>query len=101
MIVNLIQTVARRRGIENANQLALAIDVPANLAVRLWSDNFQRFDRDTLDKLCAGLKCQPGTLFKYQESESVQETAQDSDPEAEQRSGDVPAQSATEPQEKR
>lgn len=61
-----IREIADKRGIKNAHQLALALGVADNAGVRLWNEDFARLDIVTLDRLCRALKCQPGTLFKYE-----------------------------------
>lgn len=67
MITSHVREVAEKRGIRNAHQLAQKAKVPANLAVRVWNDDFERVDRSTLNKLCSALKCQPGMLLKFAE----------------------------------
>ncbi len=65
MITVHVREAAEKRGIKNAHQLALKAGIPPNLAVRVWNDEFERFDKKTLDRLCRALKCQPGVLLKY------------------------------------
>lgn len=65
MITSHIREMAEKRGIKNAHNLSKVADVPANLAVRVWNDDFERIDRGTLNKLCRALKCQPASLLKY------------------------------------
>jgi DNA-binding Xre family transcriptional regulator len=69
MITSHIEEVAKAKGILNAHQLALAMGVSDNLAARVWSGDFERIDKATLNKLCRVLKCQPGKLLKYQPDE--------------------------------
>lgn len=66
MIIPLIQDAAKRRGIENASQLAKDAGLHVVVAYRLWSGEFQRLDVDTLDRLCAALKCQPNQLLRFE-----------------------------------
>lgn len=66
MITATIKDMAQRRGIENASQLAKEAQIHTVVAYRLWSGEFQRLDRETLDRLCATLKCQPNQLLKHE-----------------------------------
>ena len=70
MITVHVKEVALKRGFKNPRQLALQADVPPNLAVRVWNNEFERIDKGTLDKLCRALKCQPSLLLKYVPSEN-------------------------------
>lgn len=65
MITTHIQELAKRRGIENGTQLARAMGVADNVGARLWSQDFERIDKITLNRLCRTLRCQPGQVFKY------------------------------------
>jgi DNA-binding Xre family transcriptional regulator len=65
VITATIQEMARQREIQNASQLAREAQIHPVVAYRLWSGEFQRLDVDTLDRLCAALKCQPNQLLKY------------------------------------
>jgi DNA-binding Xre family transcriptional regulator len=69
MIVSQIRELAVRRGIENANQLKEALDVSPTLAARLWRGDFERIGMNTLDRLCTLLKCQVGSLLKYESND--------------------------------
>lgn len=66
MIVPQIQEMARKRGLENANQLKDALNVSPTLAARLWRGDFEKIGMNTLDKLCSVLRCQVGALLKHQ-----------------------------------
>lgn len=70
MITKHVKEVAQKRGVRNAHQLALTLGVADNVGVRLWNEDFARLDFITLDKLCRALKCQPGTLFKFEHDET-------------------------------
>lgn len=65
MVTSCIREVAEKRGLENANQLRLALNVSPTLAARLWKGDFGMLGMGTLDKLCRVLKCQPGMILKY------------------------------------
>jgi DNA-binding Xre family transcriptional regulator len=60
-----IRERAEKRGIENANQLGIALDVAPNVAARLWNGVFDKLGMNTLEKLCDVLKCQPNALFRF------------------------------------
>lgn len=74
MITNHISEVAISKGIKNAHQLALKAEIPDNMAVRVWNDEFERIDKKTLDKLCTALKCQPGQLLKHKPNGHVRKS---------------------------
>lgn len=38
-----------------------------NTLYSFYKGDIKRFDRDTLDKLCEALDCQPGELITYEE----------------------------------
>lgn len=65
MIVSRIHEVARKRGIENANQLSVQLEIPPRAAWRLWRGEFDKIGVGNLDKLCAGLDCSPCELLAY------------------------------------
>jgi DNA-binding Xre family transcriptional regulator len=60
-----IRERAEKRGIENANQLGVALDVAPNVSARLWTGVFEKLGMNTLEKLCEVLECQPNALFKF------------------------------------
>lgn len=41
-----------------------------NTLYSFYKGDIQRFDKDTLDKLCKSLNCQPGDLITYVEDEN-------------------------------
>jgi DNA-binding Xre family transcriptional regulator len=51
-----IRERAEKRGIRNANQLGIALDVAPNVATRLWNGVFDKLGMNTLEKLCTVLK---------------------------------------------
>jgi DNA-binding Xre family transcriptional regulator len=61
-----IQERAQERGIENANQLGVALGVAPNVSARLWSGEFEKLGMNTFEKLCEVFECQPNTLFRYE-----------------------------------
>jgi DNA-binding Xre family transcriptional regulator len=61
-----IKERAQKRGIENANQLGIALEVAPNVSARLWAGEFDKLGMNTLEKLCAVLACQPNSLFKFE-----------------------------------
>jgi DNA-binding Xre family transcriptional regulator len=60
-----IRERAERLGIQNANQLGLALDVAPNVSARLWTGVFDKLGMNTLARLCEVLQCQPNALFKF------------------------------------
>jgi DNA-binding Xre family transcriptional regulator len=67
MIETKVKEVAESRGIKSSYELQRALDVVPTVAVRLWRGKVTRFSVETLDKLCAAFKCQPGDLLRYRE----------------------------------
>lgn len=65
MIKLTVDKLALRRGIKNAHQLQLALDVSPTLASNLWKGKMRRVDLGTLEKLCKTLRVMPGRLFEY------------------------------------
>lgn len=70
MIKSKIKELAESKGIKNAYQLGILIDVTPNVSARLWKDDFTQIGKVTLDKLCAALECNVGDLLVYS-SETV------------------------------
>lgn len=65
MIVNTIQKKARARGFNTVAELAKASGISDPTIRRLWHGSTFRLDFETLDKLCATLKCNVGNLLIY------------------------------------
>ena len=61
-----VRQVAEARGFKNARQLGDATGLFPATVYRLWNDSARRIDKDTLDKLCTVLDCEPGLLIKHQ-----------------------------------
>jgi DNA-binding Xre family transcriptional regulator len=61
-----IRERAQKRGIENANQLGVALGVAPNVSARLWAGEFEKLGMNTFEKLCEVLACQPNALFRYE-----------------------------------
>jgi putative transcriptional regulator len=61
-----IREAAEKRGITTAYQLQKAAGFHPGHAARLWEGELKMIGLDTIDALCRALKCQPGTLFKYE-----------------------------------
>ncbi len=59
------QEIARAHGIENANQLRVALGVAPMVAWRLWKSDLKQMDFRTLATLCRVFDCQPGDLLEY------------------------------------
>jgi len=69
MIKKHIKEIAEKRGIKNAHGLQLALDISPTVASKLWKGDFEMIGIGTLDKLCRVLKCQPGKLLTFEESD--------------------------------
>jgi DNA-binding Xre family transcriptional regulator len=65
MITSHVRKLAERRGIRNALQLSQTLGVSTRTGAKLWTDEFERIDRVTLDKLCETFGCQPGQILKH------------------------------------
>ena len=61
-----IRERAQKRGIQNANQLGVALGVAPNVSARLWAGEFDKLGMNTFEKLCEILFCQPNALFRYE-----------------------------------
>lgn len=66
MIKSKIRELAESKGIKNAHQLGVLIDVTPNVSARLWKDDFTQIGKVTLDKLCSALNCNVGDLLVYE-----------------------------------
>ncbi len=66
MIKSKIKELAESKGIKNAYQLGVLIDVAPNVSARLWKDDFRQIGKITLDKLCSSLKCNVGDLLCFE-----------------------------------
>lgn len=66
MIKSKIRELAESKGIKNAYQLGVLIDVTPNVSARLWKDDFTQIGKITLNKLCSALDCQVGELLFYE-----------------------------------
>lgn len=69
MITLDVKTLSARRGIENANQLAVKADLPPSVAWKLWNDSMVHVNKETLDTLCTFFAVQPGKLLKHVKEE--------------------------------
>lgn len=70
MIKSKIRELAETKGIKNAYQLGVLIDVTPNVSARLWKDDFTQIGKITLDKLCSALNCNVGELLSYEDKSS-------------------------------
>jgi DNA-binding Xre family transcriptional regulator len=71
MIKSKIKEVAESKGIKNAYQLGVLINVTPNVSARLWKDDFTQIGKVTLDKLCSALGCNVGDLLIYEIEKQV------------------------------
>ena len=62
---------AEKRGVQNANQLKVALDISPTLAARLWRGDFTQIGMISLDRLCRELDCQPGDLLRFDKKRNV------------------------------
>jgi DNA-binding Xre family transcriptional regulator len=58
-----VRELALAKGIENAKQLSEASGLGLNAAYGLWNDTSTRFDRSSLESVCATLDCTHVDLF--------------------------------------
>jgi DNA-binding Xre family transcriptional regulator len=65
MIKSKIKEVAESKGIKNAYQLGILINVTPNVSARLWKDDFTQIGKVTLNKLCSSFGCKVGDLLVY------------------------------------
>lgn len=65
MIVWRLKPLLKRKGWENANQLATGAGLSYPVAHRLINEQMDRVDLGTLAKLCRALDCQPGDFLVY------------------------------------
>ena len=72
MIKSKIREVAQSRGIRNAHQLGVLINVTPNVSARLWNDSFSQIGKITLDKLCSALDCNVGDLHVFEAKTKTQ-----------------------------
>jgi DNA-binding Xre family transcriptional regulator len=61
--------MAERRGIKHAHALEKALGVSPTVAAKLWKGDFEMIGLGTLDKLCRALRCQVGSLLKYESND--------------------------------
>ncbi len=61
-----IREAAEKRGITSSYQLMKALNIPPGHASKLWKGEMRMIGLDTVDALCAALKCKPGDLIKYE-----------------------------------
>ena len=66
MIKSKIRELAESKGIRNAHQLGVLINVTPNVSARLWNDSFSQIGKVTLDKLCTALNCDVGDLLVFE-----------------------------------
>ena len=66
MVTIHVREVAEKRGIRNAYGLQLATGLSPDVTQRLWRGEWEKISRETLDRLCAALRCQPGKLLTYE-----------------------------------
>lgn len=67
MIKNKVAEVAVRKGLKNAYELKRDAGLSPTVAYALWNGEARAVSFETLDKLCALFKCQPGLLFERQD----------------------------------
>ena len=66
MIKSKIRELAESKGIRNAHQLGVLINVTPNVSARLWNDSFSQIGKVTLDKLCSALNCDVGDVLVFE-----------------------------------
>ncbi len=66
MITITIREQAEKKGITTAYQLQKATGVQPTVAARWFRNELKMIGIDSLDKLCAVLKCKPNDLLRYE-----------------------------------
>jgi DNA-binding Xre family transcriptional regulator len=66
MITVTIKEQAEKRGITTAYQLQKAAGVQPTVAARWFRNDLKMIGMDSLDRLCAILKCKPNDLLRYE-----------------------------------
>lgn len=66
MITVTIKEQAEKRGITTAYQLQKAAGVQPTVAARWYRNDLKMIGMDSLDRLCAILKCKPNDLLRYE-----------------------------------
>lgn len=65
MVTIHVREIAEKRGIKNAYGLQLATGLSPDVTQRLWRGEWEKIGRETLDRLCRALRCQPAKLLSY------------------------------------
>jgi putative transcriptional regulator len=73
MIKVAIREMAEKRGLTTAYQLMKALDVSPSLAAKWYKNDLKMVGIDTLNRLCAVLKCKPNDLLRYEPDEAEKE----------------------------
>lgn len=66
MITVAIREQAEKRGFTTAYQLQKATGVQPTVAAKWYRNDLKMIGMDSLDRLCAALKCKPNDLLKYE-----------------------------------
>jgi DNA-binding Xre family transcriptional regulator len=66
MVTIHVKKMAEKRGITNAYGLQLATGLSPDVTQRLWKGRWEKISRETIDRLCQALRCQPGKLLTYE-----------------------------------
>jgi DNA-binding Xre family transcriptional regulator len=66
MVTIHVREMAEKRGINNAYGLQLATGLSPDVSQRLWRGQWEKLGKETLNRLCATLGCQPGKLLTYE-----------------------------------
>ena len=66
MVTIHVREVAEKKGIRNAYGLQLATGLSPDVSQRLWRGEWEKIGKETLERLCKALKCQPGKLLRYE-----------------------------------
>ncbi len=70
MITVAIKEMAEKRGITTAYQLQKATGTQPTVAAKWFRNDLKMIGMDSLDRLCAALKCKPNDLLKYEPDSS-------------------------------
>jgi len=58
-----VRELAEKAGIEKPYHLQQATGLSSEVSQRLWRDEFEKISKDTMERLCEALHCEPGDLF--------------------------------------
>jgi len=58
-----VRELAEKAGIEKPYHLQLTAGLTSEVSQRLWRGEWEKISKDTMERLCEALHCEPGDLF--------------------------------------